>query len=394
MKKERNYTIDFYRFLFALGFVFGHIAIVSTRSFFNTTSSFTFGFDTLLVFIALAGYFLMDNFKRQQQASIDNKIPPVTQAWTYLKGRIRGMGPWFLLANLLGFIALRIWKQTPILQWFDAFLNHLGEFFGLMLTGFGMGTPFDGMFGEAPAEIIFLCQPVWFISGLFICSYLLYFLLARNEKVAVGIIVPFTTILFWGSLYITGKTPNWPLFWNLGDFTINLGLIDMFCSLGIGCVIWTAVNALKDKKFTKPVTVVLTIVQAFFMLFIPFRTLVPLNLPGNPFTFNWGPAYIICVLFTFLLVLNKDGATKVLNHKVFGYLGGLAMYVYMLHWPFIIGVYAVAPSLAENMPLYILIVVVLSFATSILAFSLNKKLQAWLRSEPWFVKETADSAKG
>ncbi len=116
-KKTRNYAIDFYRFLFAMGFIVGHIAIVGFRSFAPRESASTFAFDTMIIFIALSGFFMMQHFKKCQAKAAGQNIHPVTQAWGYLKGRIRGMGPWFLFANLLGFVALRVWKQTPVTQW-------------------------------------------------------------------------------------------------------------------------------------------------------------------------------------------------------------------------------------------------------------------------------------
>lgn len=388
MKKERNYTIEFYRFIFAVGFIVGHIAIVAFRSFIPKETGVSIPLDTLLVFIALAGYFQMQHFKKNQQKAIENNISPVSQAWGYLKNRIKGLGPWFLLASLMGFIAIRIWRATPLLEWFDAFLNHLPEFCGLYLTGLGMGTPYDGLFGTLPAEYITLAQPLWFVSGLFITSYLLYYLLAKNEKVTLGIIVPATCLIFYGSLWINNIQPNWPFFFRIGDIMLNDGLVDMFCNLGIGCMIWKAVDTLKSKEFSKGFTLLITIVQAFLMIFIPFRTLCPDNLAFYPFTFDWPTAYLLSILFVFFLTLNKDKATKVLNKKCFGYLGSLSMYIYMFHWPIIIGVNALLPNLIKtSLPLYILVVVVITAILSVWARQMNPKLQNWLNSEPWFAKK-------
>lgn len=116
MKKERNYTIEFYRFIFAVGFIAGHVLIISLRSFIPRETGVSMPLDTLLVFIALSGYFMMQSFKRQQEAMAAKQISPITQAWNYTKGRIRGLGPWFLLASFVGFVAIRIWQHTPITE--------------------------------------------------------------------------------------------------------------------------------------------------------------------------------------------------------------------------------------------------------------------------------------
>lgn len=46
-----------------------------------------------------------------------------------------------------------------------------------------------------------LNTPMWFISGLFLCGYLVYFLLAKCEKLFLDFIAPVTTVLFWASRY-------------------------------------------------------------------------------------------------------------------------------------------------------------------------------------------------
>lgn len=110
----------------------------------------------------------------------------------------------------------------------------------------------------------------------------------------------------------------------------------MFCQLGFGCIIWTAVDALKGKEFKRPAKIVVSIIQGFLMILIPIRTFIPMGTKLNPFTFGWQASYIIALIFTFLVLLNKDYATKVLNRKIFGVLGGLSMHLYMIHWTIII----------------------------------------------------------
>lgn len=381
-KKQRNYTIDFYRFLFGFSFVIGHTLIITFRTFTpKETGGLNFSYDTLLVFTAFAGYFMMQNFKRQQVNAIENNISPVNQAFTYLKSRLKGLGPMFVFVNLFGFVAMRIWLKTPITDLLDAFLNHLPEFFGLYLTGLGMGTNYDGLFGELPAEFITLCQPVWFVSGLFIASYILYYLLAKNEKLTLGIIVPCVAIFFYGSLWIKGSQANWPNFFSIGDLKINAALIEMFCQLGFGCIIWTAVDALKGKEFKKPAKIVVSIIQGFLMILMPIRTFIPMGTKLNPFTFGWPASYIIALIFTFLVLLNKDYATKVLNRKIFGVLGGLSMHLYMIHWPIIILVNALVPSLVQNSLIgFIDVIVVLSMVAAAVAKKVDGKVQKRLSS--------------
>lgn len=385
MAKERNYAIDFFRFLFSVGFVVGHMAIIMGRLPGRDAGGFTFALDTLAVFICIAGFFMMRHYRKQEAAAKEQGLSPVTQAWSYFASRVRGLGPWFLLGNLSGFAALLYWNQTPPSQWFDAFLNHLGEFFGLMLTGFGYGCNIHGAYGEVTAEYNLVNGPLWFVSGLFICSFLLFYMIAKNEKRTVCVVVPIVSLLFYGSLYLTPEVtqPFWHHFLNIGEFKINVGLIDMFCNLGLGCLMYLGVEAMGKREFSRPFYVFVTIVQAFLLLFIPFRTLAPTNVDWNPFSFGWGSAYLLALLFTFLLVLNKDGATKFANRKFLGTLGALSMYIYILHYPVVI---FASPIAYQSVPAYIGVVVVIVLIISVAAARIDRKLQPWLKTAPWFKK--------
>lgn len=72
------------------------------------------------------------------------------------------------------------------------------------------------------------------------------------------------SILFYGSFYLTDiQQPFWHSFLHVGDFSIKVGLIDMFCNLGLGCLMYVDMEALRDREFSKPFSVLVTIVQAF-----------------------------------------------------------------------------------------------------------------------------------
>jgi peptidoglycan/LPS O-acetylase OafA/YrhL len=387
-KSSRNYTIDLFRFIFSIGFVFGHLSIILGRlpGRENATKSL-YALDTLAVFICIAGYFMMRSIRRACKDK-DSSENAVALAWTYLKSRIRTLGVWFLVGNIGGFIGLMLFTKVPLGNWFDAFLNHLGEFFGLMLTGFNYGTAATP-YGTASSEYMLINGPLWFISGLFITSYLLYYLICKNEKKTLGVIIPMVSLVFYGSMYLNGVTmPFWHNFASIGYFKLNLAMIDMFCNLGIGCLMYVAVEKLEGKEFTKTFTWILTILQIFLLIFIPFRTLYPTNGPLNPFTFNWGPAYLLSLIFTFLLVLNRDYATKFLNRKIFGKLGGISMHVYCLHYMVIIILYCIAPEVAAvKTRVYILGVLFITIIISILAKLASPAIDNYLLSKPWFKKE-------
>ena len=389
MGKERNNTIELFRFLFSVGFVFGHMAIIFNRLQGHTaTESFTqYGLDTLAVFIIIAGFFMMKGFRRESLANEKAKLHAGERAWNYLWGRIKTLGVWFLVGNIGGFIALCLYNHIPLSGWFDALLNHIGEFFGLMLTGFNYGTA-SLPYGTASSEYMLINGPLWFVSGLFIASFILYYLMAKDEKKTLLFLIPVVSVFFYGSTYLNGVQPFWHNFASIGDFNINLAMIDMFCNLGIGCLFYIIVEKLNQHEFTTGMKVFLTIIQTFLLIFIPFRTLYPVNGSLNIFTIGWGQAYLLAVIFSFLLVLNKDYATKFLNRKVFGVLGSVSMHVYCLHYAIIILLYCLAPAVPlYEKRMYVLAVLIVVICVSIIAKILSKPIYNYLNTSPWFKKD-------
>lgn len=408
MKKERNYAIEFLRILLAINFCVIHVTTIVPPSFLKSPPKWPFTFDLILVFMAISGFFLMQHFKGQQQRGLTTGSA-AGQAWGYLKDRLLGLLPMFLIAQLAGFVVLYLFKGLPIHMWPTAFLNHLGEFFGLQLSGFGMGNIIDGAWGAAAPTMMLLNTPMWFISGLFLCGYLVYFLLVKSEKFFLGLIVPLTTVLFWASCYqadgpglgvvmsasaelipYNGVNPIWNYFIHIGDFVVNAGFINMFIGLSVGCLLWVAVNRLKDKKWSKGMIVFLTILMAFCTFFILYRAWVPVTVPGYLLAaLDWGPVYLVSLVFVFLIMLKADFVTKLLNRKIFKTPGRLSLYIYMFHFPTIVAcILIMGVEWAKNTPVLIATVIIASLVVSILMMLLDTKLiQPWLKNKPWYSKE-------
>ena len=130
------------------------------------------------------------------------------------------------------------------------------------ISGIGMGNGFVGAWGSTSAAVKLLCStPMWFISGVFISGYAVYYLLAKNEEHFLGWILPVITIVFLGSCWMTDTLPLWNVILEIGQFAVNTDLILMFIGLGIGCEIWIAVDALKKKNWTSGGKLALSAVQ-------------------------------------------------------------------------------------------------------------------------------------
>ena len=432
MKKERNYTIEFCRFMFAINFITIHALHVFPLGYMGFTMSaaqdayiFESAFDVILPFMIFSGYFMMQGFKKAQ-ARMEEPVPAHTQAWNYLKSRIRALWPMLLIGMFAGWLANGIWRGYKLSEYPSYLIACIGEFLGLQLSGIGMGNGFVGNWYSTTAAVRLLCNtPMWFISGIFLCGYAIYYLLAKDEHRFLSWTLPVVTILFLGSCWINDVTPLWNVMLNIGEFTINTDLILMFIGLGLGCEIWVIVDSLKDKKWSKFGMVVLTCLMLLSTVVVMIRTWVSINsdFMKNYFRIGWGATMIFSVFFCFCILLEKDPITRcpIWHSKIWKLPGALSLYFYVIHFPVLIftalafglkgsaarsmanGVTVttpngditlgiITPEDAKTLFIVFFVAIAVSLILSYLLMLLDKKvIQPWIAKEPLFEKEEKDA---
>ena len=339
MKKEMNYTIEFYRFMFAINFIIVHGLMVIPIGYLKGFPLFVSALDIIVPFMAFSGYFMMAGFKKQQARGELAEKGASKIAWEYLKKRVVALFPLVLLGNLLGFIAINVWQDTPLKEIPVRFLNAIGEFLGLFITGIGFGNPSVGKWGEGVRVLQCLNTPLWFMSGIFVVGYFVYFLLAYNEKLFSSLIAPAAILLFYGSNYQLDAAPMWYDIHNLGDLHIAEGMPLMFVGFSIGILLWYPVNALKDHQWTKGEKWFLTIVQIILTFIVFERTWVSITSPfGQYFNIGWVNVHLLSIIFSFLVLLNVDYCTRfpLFSSKIWKIPGRLALYIYSIHFPLLV----------------------------------------------------------
>ena len=429
MKKEMNYTIEFYRFMLAINYCLVHCLMVFPMFVFGSNVPFFYaGLDVIVPFMAFSGYFLMRSYEKQANAAKTLGLTPSRQAWNYLKSRLIGLGPAFVVASVAGFIMLNVWNRTPIGNWFIHFLNAIFEWFGLQITGLGFGSPSVGeAWYPAPGAwppVQVLASPLWFISGLFVAGFMVYYLLAANKDRFIGIIAPVSALVFYANYYLGGalkgelasEQPMWYQISSIGDLHIAQGWPEMFVGLSLGCLVYVAVDRLKDKQFSKGTLWLLTIVQIICTVIVVIRSWIPIWNPiGIYFNMDWAAVHAWTLIFTFLVLLNKDYCTRfpLFSSKIWRIPGRLSFYFYMLHWPIIYIValclgmhdldlsYITMDNMMEVLPDVIVkfillfgISLVVSLIVAYLFMQLDqKKIQPWLKNKPWYSKEQKELEK-
>lgn len=405
MKQERNYTIEFVRFLFAINFLLIHVYGVVPRVV-GAEPSFASMFDTIIPFMAFSGFFLMQTFQKSQKKLGEPPAPPSRQAWGYLKARLISLMPLFVFATLAAVIGNCLVLQIPVVAWPRYFIDVLCEFFGLQITGFGYGNAFVGTIATRPAGIAgsMANGPLWFMSGIFVCGYLIYYLLAKYKHHFVGFIAPLTILLYYGSSYMTDTLPMWTTAHHVGDFAVASGFLNMFCGMSLGVLFYVACDNLRGKEWSAGMKVILTGVQVFCTALLMVRTWVSATSPIYGYLdFGWGVTFLVSSIFTFLCLLNVDYFTRLplFASKLWKTPGRLAMYVYMLHYPIILFVtraLGITKGMGETYTQKIALILVLSIAVSIAAgyavmkFE-QKVLRPWLDRKPWYSKRQRELEK-
>lgn len=423
--KERNYTIEFYRFMFAINFIAVHALMIFPLGYMGFTMSaaqdayiYEQAFDVILPFMIFSGYFMMQGYRKKKAQGLLDGVSASKQAGEYLVSRIKSLLPLLLIGMFLGWLGNGIWRGYTLAQYPEYFLSCIGEFLGLQLSGIGMGNGFVGAWGSTSAAVKLLCNtPMWFISGIFLSGYALYYLLAKNEERLLGWILPVVTILFMGSCWMTDSLPLWNGLLEIGGFAINTDLILMFVGLGLGCEIWVAVDYLKKKEWSKGGKLFLTVAQLIATAVVLIRTWVSVNsdFMKNYFNIGWGPTLIFSIIFCFLILLDVDWVSRcpVIHNKIWKVPGQMSLYIYVIHFPILIFVAlamglkdSAARSMAngvkvsEEITLGILtqadaqklfitfgLTIVISIVLGYLLMLLNTRvIQPWINKNPWFKK--------
>ena len=398
MKQERNYTIEFFRFMFAVNFVLLHVFILGPVRM-GGTPSFANGFDVIIPFMAFSGYFLMGHFKKQQAKGLTAQVPPSRQAWNYLKARLLSLLPLFIAVTVACIVANCMWFGIPAMGGVMYLINGVTKIFGLQIGGF-YGNTVMGSVAEKGISAVTTAGPLWFMSGIFLCGYAVYYLLARHDRHFTGWIAPVTIVLFYGSSYLTDNMPMWNKFLTAGEFAVASGLLHMFCGLSIGVLLWVACDNLKGKEWSRGMKLLMAAAQAFCMVVVFFKSWVSTASPiGQAFSIGWGATFFYTTVFSFLCLLNVDAVTRcpIFSSKIWRTPGRMAMYIYMIHYPvmtFVFLAMGCRPGTYEQnagkvTPAYFITLAV-SIVLGYLVMKFEEKvLMPWLKSKPWYTREQA-----
>ena len=354
IKKQRNVAIELWRFIMAIAIIGFHAGFIIARScnettgYFMEVSNWFFGSsETLLVFTVTAGYFMAAHFTKRKNDPAYMSRSAASRAWEYTCRPHQDAAP--RTHHRLHALAIVVctsfyypdYKTQDVLV---MIVNSIWEFLGFHAAGLrSTGNEFFNLNG-----------PLWFISGMIIAGYFMYWALCKNEDVFSGFVTPLLAIFFAGWWCFTGTRASQTAWSTFGAQTtstngmggsatdatatigFNNGIIFIVIGMLIGVMVFYMVRSLSAREFSKgakaALTVLNVVVSALLLWYILWQpTYFKLE--------RWTVAFLCIALIT-LSLLNRDYLTAALNNKVtnsiFGYLGSISLYIYMLHYPVVI----------------------------------------------------------
>lgn len=348
--KQRNVAIEIWRFLISVAIVGFHVGWIIAMScdgslgYWMERSNWGFGAsEVLLIFTVTGGYFMAAHYKKRSADPAYMQRSASSRAWDYAWGRIKSLLPVLMLGYLLGVIISTafFYPDYTVQQVASMIVNSVWEFLGFHSVGLrSTGNQFFNLNGT-----------LWFISAMIIVGYFLYWGLCKNEDTFAGLVTPLTAIFLSGWWCFTGTRAAqtaWSTFGaqlastngmggSAGNTTATLGFNNgfLFVMLGmmIGIILYYALQKLSKVEFSAGARTALTIVNVICSVLLMWYTIYQ---PTYFMLDRWTVSFL-CIAVVGMSLLNKDGLTALLNNgvtsKLFAYLGGLSLYVYMLHYP-------------------------------------------------------------
>ena len=353
--KKKNVAIEFWRAFTAIAIIGFHVGWIIARScngslgYWMQTSNWFFGSsETLMIFTLTAGYFMMAHHKKLSNRPEYNERSATSRAWEYTWSRIRGLLPVLILGYLIGVVVSTAfyYPEYGFQDYCVMILNSVWEFLGFHAAGLRNTT---GNFFNTNGVL-------WFISAMIIGGYFLYWGLCKNEDLTAGFIAPFGFIFFAGWWCFTGTRAAQTAWSTFGlqtastngmggsatDATATLGFNNgfIFVMIGMfgGIILYQLISLAKKHELKAGTRLFLTVINVFFSVLLAWYIIY------QPTYFNlqrWTVGFMQ-ILVVGLSLYNQDGLTSLLNNdltsKLFETLGGISLYIYMLHYPVAIGV--------------------------------------------------------
>lgn len=330
---KRKTSIELMRFLGAAMVVFVHC-----RGFIYFDSPLAqLAYPIVDFFFMVSGYFAMSDAAKAASLQKDGSgssgsgrfLPEAADSVRYVWHKAKDIFGLYILALILVFVIRTAQKDVfSLTDTLKELFHFKWEFMMLHMLGFNHAPAFN---------LDYLLAPGWFISSLMIALVPFYFLARRYGKTFSGVMAPISLVLIYAFMIQTYESLD---VGNIGNYvafgTVMVGNLRAFAGLSVGAFTFylndLAGEMLKEKKGT----IFFCITDIFAWLMAVSLFVLPTDvIPAADMVF-----WMVAFMFLLLGGMNDVGPiSHFLNHHgsaVWGKLGKLSMYIYLLHMPVIL----------------------------------------------------------
>lgn len=299
MTKERNYYIDFLKFIFSIIIVFYH-SWVFTGVFGN--GYFNRGYFAVDFYFIVTGYLFVKSVEKLRKKKSKENIGKLDLKFVW--SRLKPLLPAIILITVLGYVILH---YNNILDYQLLFSDQtVSEILFLGFIGNGMSINVG----------------LWYVSAMLILFFLLFPLIYKYQKTYIYYIAPIIIFLTLGLVGLTGININDPV---PRRFLFIDGFYKGLIFMNIGVLAYEFSNFLKDKKMSKKQKIGITILETIIYLFLL------LNMH-----YNVSGSYMIAILFFFGIAItfsNQSYTMNIFKDNIFQKLGKFGFLLYLTNIP-------------------------------------------------------------
>ena len=300
--KQKNYEIEFLRFVFASMIVLKH----SKNLFPDGGKLFLKGSFSVEFFFIVSGYFMMNSICRKNANGPAARLGDET--FHYLWKKISSIYVELIVAYILGIIFIICTATAPYKTVIKEIVLSIPSDVFLLSTGIG-GHSING--------------PLWYLSSMLLSMLVLYPLIRKWPDNSVYIAIPLISIISLGYLWNNYHSLLTPMTWMGFTFKGNLRAL---AELGIGVILWKTNQVFSSLQF-----------KTWFRFFLTaIKWCGYIGLLIWMIFFSSAGVQILCLgVFAVSILLSLSGQCcdqRLFNGKICVFLGKLSMPMYLSHF--------------------------------------------------------------
>ncbi len=370
--KNRTTSVELLRFLAATGVMMFHFGSIYLNS--DAYNPSVYVFKTMLdaglrqnrvytpyAYVFVEFFFMTGGFLMLKY--LDERKDPLRPG-AYILHKIRSFYSIFILAFCAQFIFYIIINHIHgIAGFFDALIHFKWEALLLHCAGFLKDPSFN---------VDYLLGQDWYLSALVLALVVVYPLALYYRKFYDRLFAPWMTILLYAVLLQTYGTLN------VGSeylAFISVAIIRGVAGLCAGSLAYTIFCRLQEKSLTASGLRVLSVIDILLWLSIPVLLAPALFTSDEDILF-----YIL--IFGGIIVLgfwDKTPWSHFLNThctRLFSYLGGISLYLYLLHWTVMTAMSQYIPQLSPPLAIALFFGITFGLSALLKYFDLKRKSAA------------------